>query len=905
MMAVGTQTTCFGGTCGGVTFSFKNGTAEPIFPMWQRYLPNENWAVAAAFQGLGYRTDIVNAVYSSIQSLETSVGWRPAFNRESQWGIIIPYTKSNTNIGFVMSNGRYLVMPGTTTPYQITGATPWNTASQSWIFPGDMNVAHATNNSCNGFNETGYQALNLALRGDHTDAVANVQWMADQAIKNSDGSVGFCTAPYRGMFLGVFIECVEVIGIPSLPNGITMDDVINTLWGLQPTQSDGGIPRQYSSFTSGVLGSDDETTNGALDAFSPGLVNYVRSVAASGQFNLQSQPNPAPTLTGITTSTTSSTTSTTSSSTTSSSTSTTTSTTSTTTSHTTSSSTTSTSSSSQTSTSTSTSTTSPTSTTSSTTSTTVTSSTSTTPTSQTSTTSSSSTTTPTSTTTTATSTTSSTSSIPPVPTSTSTTSTTTTSTLTSFTTTQPSFDFSIGGSASGTVVPGGNVSFAVSVSALSGVPLPVLLSVEGVPPGATVGLSTTSGTPDFSVGVAVATSISTPPGLYFIDVFGTSGSTSRVYVYPLLVNSTTTKSSSYVLDLSSRTASAGITSPPSGSYVIGANQNVTVNALPARGFTLSHWVVNGKNLGNGTSLSFTMTKDTVLDAVFIQTNPQGPAAETVSIESRGLGNITVDHAIYSLPVTFNWAVGSRHNISAPTLIQSSSDTRERFAGWSGSLNSSSPILNLKVIANMNILVNYEPQHLVAFQFAGPDGTRIVPSFIVIRGPNGLLQVKGNSSAWLDSGKSYALVWADWMGQNVAVGNPAFTVGTIGRITIPVSLVNQVVRVVDIFGIPIGDAAVTLILANDSQLTQTTNGAGQIEFDRVPPGTHSVRVSYLGVSNTLSDVTLGNSPLDVTVVLSYPLLIVIPVIVLFGALLRLRQIRRRNQAKRHYDNLVAI
>jgi hypothetical protein len=296
LVAVGTQTNCNQGGCGGVSFSFMNGTAAPILPMWQRYLPFENWKDAYGLYGLGVQQSMASSILNSIQQLKSEVGWRPSWNAEAMIGFIIPYSKGNTNIAFTTPSGGYLTMPSSGLPYQLDQALSWSIPNQAWIAP-DMNVNHAK--GLGQIDETLYQAINLYLRGDDADAVANLQAVANTAVKNSDGSVGFGTAPYRGMYLGTFLEASEILGAPTLPSGISMNDILTTIATLQQTQSDGGIPRQYSSFTSGVLGSDDETTNAALLAFSPGVIQYVQSVAASGQYNLNTVPSTDPDVTAI------------------------------------------------------------------------------------------------------------------------------------------------------------------------------------------------------------------------------------------------------------------------------------------------------------------------------------------------------------------------------------------------------------------------------------------------------------------------------------------------------------------------------------------------------------------------------------------------------------------------------
>lgn len=296
LVAVGTQMSC-NGACHGVRFYFKNGTAAPILPEWQRYLPLENWMDASAFMGLDFDTEVAQTIYNSIESLGTSVGWHAPWNREAMVGVITDYGIRNTNIVFTTSSGGYPLMPSSGLPYQIEQAAPWDTVTQSWAAP-DMNINDATRVNQNNIEETMFQAMNLYLRGDKIDAMANLQWVASLAV-NHDGAIGFGTPPFLGIDLGTFLECVYVIGMPTLPSGITLDGIITTLWTLQSTQTDGGIPAQYSSFTSGVLGSDDEATNAALLAFSPGVISYIKGVEASGVYNTQTLPSADPQIGNI------------------------------------------------------------------------------------------------------------------------------------------------------------------------------------------------------------------------------------------------------------------------------------------------------------------------------------------------------------------------------------------------------------------------------------------------------------------------------------------------------------------------------------------------------------------------------------------------------------------------------
>jgi hypothetical protein len=295
-IAVGTQTTC-GGPCGGVPFSYMDSTfalqhACPILPPFYRVLPNENWMDGAALQGMSKFPTIVTAVFSMIEAFKSSVGWRPADNRESMIGYPISYSKGNNNICFTLNHTSPLPTFGTH-QYEVASAARWNFATQSFI-SWDSNINHALAN--NQIDEQLFQAVNLWIRNSPANAFQQLQGVANLCTVNGDGSVGFGVAPYRGMYLGSFLEAAEVIGTPTMPAGCSIGAVEATLWGIQ--QPDGGFARQYNEFCATIgsvcLGSDDETTNQALLGYSPGVIYRVQSIQASHIYNTSSIPNTNP-----------------------------------------------------------------------------------------------------------------------------------------------------------------------------------------------------------------------------------------------------------------------------------------------------------------------------------------------------------------------------------------------------------------------------------------------------------------------------------------------------------------------------------------------------------------------------------------------------------------------------------
>jgi hypothetical protein len=98
------------------------------------------------------------------------------------------------------------------------------------------------------------------------------------------------------------------------------------------------------------------------------------------------------------------------------------------------------------------------------------------------------------------------------------------------------FDFSISiNPSNGTVQQGGNVNTTVYIRLLSGSPLPVTLSVSGLPSGASVSLTPLSGLPPFTSNLTIITSGSTPAETYTIIVTGRYGGQAKSVEYMLAV----------------------------------------------------------------------------------------------------------------------------------------------------------------------------------------------------------------------------------------------------------------------------------------------------------------------------------------------------------------------------------
>jgi len=181
------------------------------------------------------------------------------------------------------------------------------------------------------------------------------------------------------------------------------------------------------------------------------------------------------------------------------------------------------------------------------------------------------------------------------------------------------FDFSLSSSGGISASQGSSGWNTITVTLTSGETQSVILSASGLPEGATASFTPSSGNPTFTSNCTISTSSSTPTGSYTVTVYGTGGELTRTTTFTLTVNPV----SQYVLHVHSspvtgvwiyHTGPGGGNDPTNfdiGPY--GAGQTpygfeVILWAPPthAGGYTFSHWVLDGSNMGSNQVLTVTV-----------------------------------------------------------------------------------------------------------------------------------------------------------------------------------------------------------------------------------------------------------------------------------------------------------
>ncbi len=204
----------------------------------------------------------------------------------------------------------------------------------------------------------------------------------------------------------------------------------------------------------------------------------------------------------------------------------------------------------------------------------------------------------------------------------------------------PPSDFTISVSpTSGSVVRGGSTTTTVSLTSIAGFAETVVLSVSGLPSGATESFSPSSGTPNFTSTLTISTASTTPTGTYSITIKGTGGGKTHSCTYTLTVTAVS------VPDFS-----IGI-SPALGSVVQGKSTTATVSVSPIAGFSDTvNLSVSG--LPSGAAASFspssgTPSFDSTLTISTVSTTPTG----TYSVTIKGTNGGKIHSCTYTLTVT--------------------------------------------------------------------------------------------------------------------------------------------------------------------------------------------------------------------------------------------------------------
>ncbi|MDA4115550.1 MAG: carboxypeptidase-like regulatory domain-containing protein [Thaumarchaeota archaeon] len=234
--------------------------------------------------------------------------------------------------------------------------------------------------------------------------------------------------------------------------------------------------------------------------------------------------------------------------------------------------------------------------------------------------------------------------------------------------------------------------------------------------------------------------------------------------------------------------------------------------------------------------------------------------------------------------------GSKVTITVPRAWNgtSGSGTQETLVSYSldGASATSVPFSNSSAFFTPSVLAFTQAHTLdfgamveyqVSFQFSDGLGTSPVqPSMVQLRVGNST-EDAGGPSIWLENGTSFTIVNVTWEGASVGPEPPpSYQVKAAPLdITLDTQVYQASLKVVDLFGLPVSGAQVSMTLANGTTLTGSTNGKGVFSAGTIPVGTYTARVTSLGTSVRISgDAASGQSVATGKVALSLVSLFVI-------------------------------
>jgi hypothetical protein len=384
------------------------------------------------------------------------------------------------------------------------------------------------------------------------------------------------------------------------------------------------------------------------------------------------------------------------------------------------------------------------------------------------------------------------------------------------------------------------------------------------PPGIYVTFNPQTGKTDFVSLVTISVGKSVLPGQYVIVITGHSKDALESLDINLQV-----REQDYLVEII-QPSKGGTTSPPPGNYYVAAGSYFVVSALPSNGFVLEHWVLNGKIAGNYTSLSLYINQNTTVEPVFTNlVNSNNQEVTVIILSNMQNANLTIDGKQYTLPLSFNWDVGSRHSLATDIVSSKTSNVWTLFEGWDGSYQSNSTEVSFTVNGTMLISANYKVKYLTTFIFLDSKGNQIKPQYFILT-DNGAEAKYYNLTLWIDNGKTYSIFGAFWNSKFIPpMKAQQFKITEPSTITVYLPIYSYRIKVVDVFGMPISDARVTLKTNYGSVYENNTDTDGIASFDRVNGLISSVHVSYLGVSNSLSVSNNSGGDIQVSLILSYP------------------------------------
>ncbi|HXW36403.1 MAG TPA: ATP-binding cassette domain-containing protein [Nitrososphaerales archaeon] len=204
------------------------------------------------------------------------------------------------------------------------------------------------------------------------------------------------------------------------------------------------------------------------------------------------------------------------------------------------------------------------------------------------------------------------------------------------------------------------------------------------------------------------------------------------------------------------------------------------------------------------------------------------------------------------------------------LVSYTLDGLEQAVSPSGSGQYSTP--TIAVDSPQQLTFNSATQYLVTFNFTDSTGTATFsPSSFEIT-LNGVGTNLSASTSWVNSGDSVAVTLASWEGSQLTpIGSAGAQVTEPQTLTVRTDVYEASVKVVDLIGLPVSGAGVSVAFANGTSEKLVTAGNGLVPLGLVPAGDYQVSASNLGFTTEFTANPSVRAEAVATVPLSLPVL----------------------------------
>jgi len=273
------------------------------------------------------------------------------------------------------------------------------------------------------------------------------------------------------------------------------------------------------------------------------------------------------------------------------------------------------------------------------------------------------------------------------------------------------------------------------------------------------------------------------------------------------------------------------------SFSIDGGTKTSVARSAAGTFTVAASMTGGHNI---TTASVTQYLLTVVRPPTVTSNPASQTGDSYfDVNSK----VTL-----SVPQIWNATKPGVRQMVVSYSVDGGNPTAVPASSSSGNFTTPKVTFNIPHTLVFNAVTQYQ----VAFTFFDSRGhNRVAPSQVELAIGNSTTDLQG-TTAWLPNGTSFRVNNVMWEGAGVGpIPPPSFAVAAAPlNVTLNTRVYAASLKVLDLLGLPVSGAQVSMTLVNGTTLTGTTNGDGTFAVSMVPLGAFTAKVTNLGVATQI-------------------------------------------------------